>query len=262
MRLLLLFTFSIALLRVAYAQIEPDSTDAESRPFITTDSTSSVPLTDAEYEALISQSEPQVPEKVKILNIAFSFDYGKALTTIAGLSEKYEFGTSIVVAEHYHLIGELGNGILEPENAFRNGTYKSDGHYFRVGGGYLSQFNPSSKLGLSVLYASSKFEDQGTVFLRSDAQDDFSESFSRRNLEARWWEMMITSESRIRFNKNDPKANINSLFALGFRLRLRFLTSYDNFELYEVYTIPGYGRTVNDPQLAANLYIKIYPFGF
>ena len=95
---------------------------------------------------------------------------------------------------------------------------------------------------------------------RSGSQDDYSEQFERKNLEARWVEMVLTSESKVRLKKSDPEARINQLFSLGFHLRLRVMSSYDRFSPIDVYSVPGYGRTVNNPNLALNLFLKFTPF--
>lgn len=193
---------------------------------------------------------------------SLNLDYGKLGTTLIGLDEKYEAGLTMIFFNQYYLLGEYGMAKLEPENAFKNGRYLSEGSYYRVGGGFLKQLNAKSRLGLGVMYAASQFQDEGAIFISSPTgvQDDYNRAFERKNLSARWLEVMITSENRLVPNKENPDAWINQLFAVGFYLRARFLSTYDRFEPIDVYTIPGYGRTVNNPNLALNLYLKMYVF--
>jgi len=201
-------------------------------------------------------------ESVRFIQPSFSFDYGKALVSAAGFEQKYEGAFSLLFFDNYYLTGEIGTGNLQPKNGIQNGKYQSEGNYYRIGGGYLKAINSTSKLGLGVRYAMSTFNDLGEYYVesRSGSQDDYSEQFERKNLEARWVEMVLTSESKVRLKKSDPEARINQLFSLGFHLRLRVISSYDRFSPIDVYSVPGYGRTVNNPNLALNLFLKFTPF--
>lgn len=269
MRLLLLSIFSVLLGLKGFGQTDSLAVSEGQQDFekveqinqADTAATEEVTEADAMIEE-VAAADTVPKEKPRFIQPIFTFDYGKAITTVIGLDKKYEAGLSLLFFNHYNLIAEYGTGVLEPENAFRNGIYKSEGSYFRFGGGYLNQINLTSKLGLGILYGVSDFSDSGQVFIESSSgvQEDYTKSFDRPNLEARWLEVVITSESWVRLNKQNPQAKINKLFALGFHARFRFLTSYDNFDLFDVYSIPGYGRSVNDPQVALNLFLKVYPF--
>ncbi len=201
-------------------------------------------------------------EKVRFIQPSFSFDYGKALVSVAGFEQKYEGAFTLLFFDNYYLTGEIGTGDLEPKNGIENGKYRSEGNYFRIGGGYLKAINSTSKLGLGVRYAKSSFNDQGEYYVESQSgsQDDYSERFERKQLEARWVEMVLTSESFVRFKKSEPEARINRLFSLGFHLRLRVMSSYDRYSPIDVYSVPGFGRTINNPNLALNLFLKFTPF--
>lgn len=200
--------------------------------------------------------------KLRFFNPSLQVDYGKLISTLAGIDVKYEGGLSLLFFEHVLLSAEYGYGKLSPDNAFKNGKYLSEGRYFRAGGGYSDQLGPKSLLGFGVYFGSSKFEHRGEVYIQSNSgvQEDFSKTFSRSNLEARWFELFLTSESLLQFNKTNPEARINQLFALGFNLRLRIMSSYDEDEPFDVYSIPGYGLNLRNTSPALNLFIKFYPF--
>lgn len=222
--------------------------------------TDSVVVTTSAAE--MSQIDTAAIEKPVFFQSSLNIDYGKAGTTLAGFDEKYEAGVTLLFYNQYYLLGEYGMSTLSPENAFRNGSYTSEGTYFRIGGGVLKQLDLRSKMGLGVLYGVSEFKDGGAIFISSpsEVQGDYNNSFERGGLSARWIEFMLTSESRVILNSDKPEAFINHLISLGFYLRARFLSTYDRFTPVDVYTIPGYGRTVNNPNLALNLYLKIHLF--
>ena len=226
-----------------------------------TDSTALV--TDSVYTPTTSQ-EVTPDEPQRFLQLSLNLDYGKLIGQLPQFDEKYEAGASLLFFNQLLLTGEYGYGALTPESALINGSYSSEGTYFRLGGGYLRQISAQSKLGLSVLYASGQFSDRSTVITTSPSgvQPDFVETYQCNcgQQTARWYELVLNSESRLILSKENPESKINELFGLGFYLRARFLTSYDRYALspVDVYAIPGYGRTVNKPNLALNLFLKIY----
>ncbi|MFT7031159.1 MAG: hypothetical protein ACI83W_002340 [Marinoscillum sp.] len=197
--------------------------------------------------------------KVRFVQPSIVVDYGKIIYSLASNEDRYEAGLHLLFLDHYYLVGEYGIGNLAPENAIENGHYKSEGSYFRFGGGYLATISGTSKLGLGARYSVCQFQDEGTVLIQSpsEIQPDYERTFSRNNLEARWLELVLASESKLKLNKANPESGINQLFAIGFQLRLRLLSTYDRFTPYDVYAIPGYGRTVSNPALALNLIVKI-----
>jgi len=85
----------------------------------------------------------------------------------------------------------------------------------------------------------------------SSLWDDYEGDFKRTDLEANWVELVVGSESAVWGN----------LF-FGFYFRMRFLIQADNFETFEVYSIPGYGRTFDVIVPSLNLYVRYFiPFG-
>lgn len=197
--------------------------------------------------------------KVRFVQPSIVVDYGKIIYSQISDEDRYEAGLHLLFLDHYYLVGEYGIGNLSPDNGIENGHYKSEGEYFRFGGGYLASISGTSKLGLGARYSVCQFQDEGTVLIQSasEIQPDFERNFSRNNLEARWLELVLASESKLKLNKSNPEAAINQLFSIGFQLRFRLLSTYDRFTPYDVYAIPGYGRTVSNPALALNLVLKI-----
>lgn len=266
MRLPLLFIFSIAAFGWASAQKpggkpmgpKPGGKDAGGPPM-----KEQVQPTDTLKQDTVAVAvEQPKKEPAKPFSFSFLIDYGKLGLTAVTDETRYEGGINLVFFDHYSIMTEFGHGDLHPKNGLQNGNYYSEGDYFRVGGGYINKLDAKSKLGFSVLYGQSSFTDRGEIFIESASgiQDGYETTFGPRNSEARWVELVITSESRLIFNKDNPTAKINHLFAFGFHARLRFLSSYDRYPTYDTYMIPGYGRTVNNPNLALNLYLRITPF--
>lgn len=200
--------------------------------------------------------------KPRFVQPSFTFDYGKSVVNLFGREQKFEAGLTFLFFDQYYATVTYGNATLNPENALENGHYTSEGSYYRLGGGYLTNLNQRSKLGLGVRYAQSSFEEYGDILVESatGVQDDYSKKFNRPNLTGRWIELVLTSESKIRFNKENTEAKINQLFSLGFFFRLRFMSSYERFQPIDVYSIPGYGKVINDPVPAINLYLRFHPF--
>lgn len=201
--------------------------------------------------------------KAKVFSPAIRWDYGKSLTTLAGIEDKIEGSLFLLILNQYFVQADFGQGAVSPENALQNGEYTSEGQYFRVGGGYNIQIGLRSKLALGAQYAKAQFDDYGEAFYtsRSDIQDDFSLPFRRDNLTARWLELLIVSETMTRLNRKDTESKINNLFALGFEIRLKWMSAYDRISPLDVYAVPGFGRTVSQPAAAVNFFIKFYPFG-
>lgn len=217
---------------------------------------------DTSKQDSVAASVKPPKEPAQPFSMSFLLDYGKPALSMLTDETRYEGGINLMFFDHYSIIAEYGHGELHPKNALQNGNYYSEGDYFRVGGGYMNNVGLTSKLGLSVRYAQSTFTDRGEVFIKSASgiQDGYETTFGPRNSEARWVEVVITSESRLIFDKENPAAKINHLLSLGFHARLRFLSSYDRYPTYDTYAIPGYGRTVNNPNPAINLFLRITPF--
>jgi hypothetical protein len=96
-----------------------------------------------------------------------------------------------------------------------------------------------------------QYQDEAVFSILSSMWDDFEDGFQRTDLEASWAELILGSESSWKGN-----------LYFGFTFRLRFLIQADNFTTFEVYSVPGYGRTFDNFVPALNLYIKYFiPFG-
>lgn len=204
----------------------------------------------------------EVPEKVRVIMPSLTIDYGKLATTAIGWDEKYEGALSFLFFEQYYIIGEYGKGILEPKSALSNGHYKSEGTYFRLGGGYFKEIKTGYRLGLGARFAQSNYSEQGEIFVKSaeGIQSDYSTSYYRPNLTARWIEIVLSSEAKVKLNKENAQAKINNLLALGFHFRVRIMGSYERFSPIDTYAIPGYGNVLNNPNLGINVYLKVYIF--
>lgn len=191
------------------------------------------------------------------MGFSLHVDYGKPAVSLLSEENKWELGGRFLFYERYYLTGEYGYGLLSPDNAIENGTYQSEGNYWRVGGGYMVPIGLKSRLGLGAMYARSTFTDEGRASIQSSLGNE-SIDFGSRQGEARWLEIVVTSEGYLRLNKERAQATINRMFSVGFFLRARFLGAYDRHEILDTYAVPGYGRTVNDPQFAANLFLRIH----
>jgi|GEM_PF-618473 len=268
MKRLLPLIFSLLITWQVFGQVDSVSTDTLTyEPELpTTDYTGADSVA---YESLneVAEMDTDVADSVieeskRFISPSFTFDYGKAVGTMAGLENKFETTLTFLFLDQYYLIGEYGTATLSPANAFENGHYTSDGSYFRVGGGYLKNLNQKSKLGFGVRYSKSSFSDKGDILVKSASgiQDDYSKSFDRKNLTARWVELVITSESKLRLNKDKPESKLNELFSVGLFIRFKVMSTYDHFSPLDVYSVPGFGRTVSNVVPAANLYIRFHPF--
>ena len=123
-------------------------------------------------------------------------------------------------------------------------------------------------MGIGFRYGGSSFEDEGTYDIVSvdGLTSPFQSGFSRQDLSASWISGVLTSMSRLQLRKKDPESRLNNLFKIGFQFRWRFLRSYDrsisDTDPIEVYTIPGYGRTISDNAIALNFFVRFYPLGY
>jgi hypothetical protein len=158
---------------------------------------------------------------------------------------KLEGGAKVVLFNHLGLAYEHGYGKLEPERAIKNGTYTSEGTYFRAGADYIFALDPKNSLYLGIRYGQSQFDDRGTIEITGQIEDDLNASFERTGLSADWYEVLLGTESEVLRR-----------FYVGAMLRLRILGSYDAFEPIDVYAIPGYGRTFDQTIPAGNIYVK------
>lgn len=175
-------------------------------------------------------------------------DYGKLLTSPSNFETKYEGGIELLIKEKFPIILEVGSATLTPPSAYANGSYESNGNYYRVGAGIVSQIYPKNKLGISFRYGSSSFDENGTYAIESSSgkQDNYEREINRKNLSASWTELVVYSDR-----------DLNDLFTIGLNIRFRMLNKYDSFNPIDVYAIPGYGRSFDKIIPALNLFLKI-----
>ncbi len=220
-------------------------------------------------QAIAIAADSLVSETKKAIAPAFHIDYGKLGTLPFDFENKVEGGLILTLFSKIEVVGEYGYWNKDSKQAIENGTYNSTGSYWRLGAGFSLPFNtPTSQIGLGFRYGQSAFDDRGSYDITSGTNltESFSASFSRQNLSATWLSAVLTSMANFSIAKRKPEASINHLFRLGVQIRWRFLRSYDKVQAetdpIEVYTIPGYGRTLSNNTVALNLFLRWYPFGY
>ncbi len=221
-----------------------DSTQQISTP------TDSLPTTAADTTTVWSNST-QPPLNNKAIGGYLGIDYGKLLTSAFQLERKYELNAGLRFAQHFVLTADVGYADLAPPNAIKNGQYNAKGMYYRAGADYRFEIFPKTFLSLGAMYAISQFKDEGTVEIQSEVWPSFTQQFERTNLTAQWVEAVVTSQAPILPNK----AGILSHFYWGIKFRLRFMINRPQPENFDIYAIPGYGRTFNTTVPAANLFL-------
>ncbi|UXX78026.1 DUF6048 family protein [Reichenbachiella carrageenanivorans] len=208
-------------------------------------------LAQAQEAALAKETlvtEEMTEKKMPLFSsVAVSLDYGKLFGQFLKTESKFEFGGQLEFRNKLILVGEYGFATLNPNGAYQNTDYQSEGNYFRVGLGYKIDMSAKNNIYFSARYARAAYSDKGTIDIASASgiYDDLMESFYRRDLSAQWFEVAMSSEARL----------WKGLYA-GFHLRLRIMDKYDEQEPLDVYSIPGYGRTFDRSIPALNLYLK------
>ena len=191
---------------------------------------------------------------VKQNNIAMniSVDIGKIGESLLNKQTKWELGVSVLLSQKYQLVAEYGFGSLKPNSVINNGGYTSEGNYYRAGFEYLFTVSPKRYLSLGVMYAHADFNDSGSVKIISDLWDDVDRTFARSDLSANWLEIILNTEAPIFKVEQGFLAN----FYWGVRFRVRILTSDISQPDFDIFAIPGFGKTYSNVVPAANLYIK------
>jgi hypothetical protein len=180
------------------------------------------------------------------------FDYGKALAAFTEEETKIEGGLEVLFMDKWQAIAEYGTAQLEPRAAVENGSYLSEGSYFRLGVGFIPEVDKGTRLGIGLRYARAFFEDQGDYALVSPSgvQEDVFIPFARENLTAQWWEAVFYTDR-----------SLTDWLDIGMLFRLRFMNTRDETDdVVGIYSIPGYGRAEDKSIPALNLFIKISPF--
>lgn len=184
----------------------------------------------------------------RFLTPSIYIDYGKMLTLISNFETKYEGGIELLINEQFPICLEVGLATITPESAFSNGDYESSGMYYRIGAGYVSQWNPKNKLGIGFRYGSSVFDESARIQLESPTgiQEPEIITVEEKDQSASWGEIVVYSDRKL-----------NNFLSIGLNLRLKILAQYSPNEPIDVYAIPGYGRSFEKTNPGANLFFKI-----
>ena len=186
------------------------------------------------------------------LGLTIYADVGKGVESILNKQVKWEFGVGVLLSQKYYFVAEIGYGSLNPQSVINNGSYTSEGNYYRAGFEYVFTIVPRTYLSTGLMYAHSGFSDYGNMKIESELWDNLDESFERNDLSANWLEVIINTEAPL------SKTGMGFLknFYWGVRFRLRILTSDITQPDFDIYAIPGYGKTYSNVVPAANLYLK------
>ena len=183
--------------------------------------------------------------------LEITFDYLKLVSLASKTETKMEGGLGYISKINVGINLEVGYGEKTPEDFYKNAEYKVYGYYGRAGISYYYPYNPGVNFIIGAKYAMAQYQDEATFSVLSTLWDDLNGDFQREELEASWAEFILGTES-----------SVKGILYFGFVFRMRFLIQADNFTPFEVYSIPGYGRTFDTIVPALNLYIKIQiPFG-
>jgi len=193
-----------------------------------------------------SSAFAQMPDSLRRSGVEVFLDYGKILTLASDFESKWEFGVGYRYKSRVAVTVHLGMAELNPQEAYENGTYTSEGRYGSAGLNYLLPLDATNTLYLGVQYGMSMYEDSYTYTLSSTIWPDFNDSEQREDLEADWFGLVIGSEKKLGPNG----------FYLGGEFSIRKLNSYNEFEPVDTYAIPGYGRSADKTVPAISLYIK------
>ena len=208
-----------------------------------------LPITVAAQDSLVMEQEK--------LTVDIYADYGKGVESLMQKQTKWEFGLGLVLKEKYNFVAEYGFGSLNPENVINNGTYTSEGNYFRAGFEYMIRIAQKRYLSAGFMYATASFSDNGSVQIESDLWGNLEETFYRGDLNASWGEIIINTQGAV---SNTDKGPLTNLY-WGVRFRLRILITDISQPDFDIYAVPGYGRTYSTVVPAANFFLK-YRIGF
>ncbi|ELR73144.1 hypothetical protein C900_05193 [Fulvivirga imtechensis AK7] len=178
--------------------------------------------------------------------LSIYIDYGKLLTIPTDFELKGEAGISFQLKNRFAPHVQLGWARLEPGGAFENGSYTSEGMYARAGVNYLLPFDATNSFYIGVRYARSQFEETGSYQISSKIWPSRIEKYTRKDLQADWFEVVFGTEKRFK----------QSHWYLGGNISLRILNNKEKFSPIDTYAIPGYGRAFDQTVPALNVYLK------
>ncbi|MEL7148377.1 MAG: DUF6048 family protein [Bacteroidota bacterium] len=200
--------------------------------------------------------------------ISVTADIGKlGLAQLVEFEDKKAFTAHLEFFGKFQLSAEYGMGTIAPIEAFENVAYSVEGDYTRLGADYITNIKLKNFISFGVRRAMSNYSDKGTVTIvsGSDLSNDYQRSFARSNLSANWWEVVISSETKLTRDFTGKEMNalqkVLDNFYFGLHYRLKFALDYDPQEGIDTYTIPGYGRTFDRTVPAVSLYLR-YRLGF
>lgn len=212
-----------------------------------TDSTSAVTTTEKLDNAQVQEEDVSDSLKLTVKSgLQIYIDYGKILTLFTDFESKFEVGAAYQLKNKFSPNIQIGFSTLEPGPAFENGEYTSEGTYARVGLDYTIPFDASSLFYVGVKFGLSSYSESGSYTITTDIWPDFTRTFENDDLSANWYELIIGSEKK--FKKGNWK--VGGYFAL------RVLGNRDEFFPIDTFSIPGYGRTLDDTVPVLNLYLK------
>jgi hypothetical protein len=201
----------------------------------------------------VYSEEAEIKESSQKLSVGIAFDYLKLHTLLIDQSEKWEGAINFKILDKVSLIGEYGIATLTPDEAYKNSEYMSEGNYYRIGLDYHFTVIPNNFLFIGLRYSQASFNENIAYEIGNPIFENETGELSRNNLNATWYEFVLTSEKKI---KRIRKKNIPDFLSIGFKFRLKSLQEYDDFDDFEVKNIPGYGRTNISLNPELNLYIK------
>ena len=184
--------------------------------------------------------------------LELSADYGKGIESLVSSQKKWEFGLNAIISNKVALALEYGHGALFPQSVIQNGDYEVKGNYYRVGAEYLFTILPKHQLGLGAMYANSKFSDFGAVRIYSEFWPDVSEEFSRNDFSASWAEIILNTQGPV---VNAESGFMSNLY-WGIRFRARIMISDLEQPVFNIYAVPGFGKTYSRVVPAANLFLR------
>ncbi len=186
------------------------------------------------------------------------WDYGQTLMLWQVHSKKHEGGLEWLLFDKMQIFAETGYMKINSNIIYKNIDYLNEGHFYRLGLGYLGYLDEINRLGLGIRFAQSKFKDEGMIYMNSETiNSPLRDNFKRFELEATWVEIVLNSEKQLKPKKNMPESYWNKLFSIGIMIRYKILLDYPVYQPIEVYSIPGYGRLLNKRTLGFNLFLKI-----
>lgn len=211
-------------------------------------------------QAAMAQEETDtIAVVVRPITPSLYLDYGKLLTYPLSFESKIEVGAELLFKEKIPLIFEFGTSTLNPTKVYANGSYQAKGSYLRVGTGIYNQWTPKNKIGLTVRYATSTFDEVATLSTGDpiNVETTLSDSFDRTGINANWLELVLYSDAKMFTGAKFEDTFLADLFVVGMNLRFRYLLNYDLQAPDDVYAIPGYGHSFDDHLPAANLFLKV-----